>query len=143
MSVSIFSGLWDFRSLWTILPVSARVYLFVLLCLAVYAVTKMLRIALDPRKKADTRLEKRGPEIALFRINQCFQLTLLIFGVILSDLLFSSARALEWHLIADPDVVPAFDAPAAFAVIVLLTHCVLFCLMWFTRERIRAIWPSL
>src|SRR5262245_26082421 len=143
MPVSIFSVTWDFRSFWTILPLAARLYLFVLFCLLLYALPRLIHLAMQPKEDGTHEATDRY-QGTVFRISQCFQLMLLIFGVIESDLLFSGARALELQMQAyarrvDLDVLPAFDGPTGFAVIVLLAHSVLFCLMWFTRERVRAV----
>ena len=57
-------------------------------------------------------------------------LYLLLFGAIVSDMAFSSARALEFERLVDVDASPAFDGLTGFAFVIFLTFFFLFSFLW-------------
>ena len=119
--------------LWYVLPWPARAYLFLLLCSTV-AIT-LVAISVWRRSQ---RLEMNAAGLAqiasLIRLTshlrQFLLLLFLVFSVIVTDMVFESARALELASHMDVDAAPAFDEPTAFAFVVLGQFLFLFSLLW-------------
>ena len=137
--MSILSGSWDLRSLWTTLHFLARVYLVVFVGMGFLAIGATVRILTSLRS-----IPPPAAEIGRFRriisnMRQALNLLLLAFGVILSDMLFTGARALERAKHFDIDAVPPFDGPCAFAFVVLLESFFLVALLWYARSQADAV----
>ena len=132
--MSILSGPWDFRSLWATLPFFARVYLMVLVGMGFLAIAATVRVL--------TSLRTIPPpaEIGRFRriianLRQALNLLLLGFGIILSDMVFTGAHALERARHFDIDAVLPFDGPCAFAFVVLSMSFFVVAVLWYAGSR--------
>jgi hypothetical protein len=120
---------WDLRSLWLILPLLSKIYLFFLFAASIFSVATLVRIALKPTTpRALPRLKN---------LRQFHLWLFLLFGVCLTNQLFTTFREVKW-LACTPsaDVVDPIDGISAFSLVALLTLLLLHSLQWLVTFRL-------
>lgn len=124
---------WDLRSLWSALPWSARAYLFLLLCSTVAIILVAITVWRRARRQemnAAGVAELASRKRLTFHLRQFLFLQFLVFGVIVTDMVFASFRAFEYSMHVDVDGPSPFDGPITFAFVVLSYLLFLFSLLW-------------
>ena len=136
---------WDLRLFWALLPFVARVYLLVLVCTSFVTLCVAIKICRSLRNRAqDGALES---VMARFRntishLRHSFALLLLAFGILVSDMVFQSARDLASFRHVDVDAAPPLDGPAGLGLIVFAAFFVLFCLLWYAKFKTHSVFAS-
>jgi hypothetical protein len=121
---------WDFRALWTSLPLLSKLYLVVLLIAASYSTAMLLKIIF--------RRLPSGARSRLENLQQLHMWLLLLFGVCFADQVFATFRSVSrWAVSLSAASVDVFNPAVAFAFVTLLALLVLHSLEWFTSFRIR------
>jgi hypothetical protein len=120
---------WDFRALWTCLPLLSKLYLLVLLVASSFSTAMLLKIIFRPVPSPHSRLEN---------LQQLHLWLLFPFGVCFVDQVFSTFRAIG-RSVASLSAATAdiFDPAVAFAFTTCCILLALHSLQWFTAFRTR------
>ena len=140
--MSLLSVSWDLRVFWASLPMAAHVYLLLLTSTGFVTLCVTIKICLSLRNHPHDRVPESNMvrfRNAIFHLRRAFGLLLLAFGVLLSDMIFQSARALERYRHLDVDAGPPFDGPAGLSFIVFTAFFAIFCLLWYVEFKIQSL----
>ena len=141
--MNLLSQSWDFRALWTILPLQTKLFLFCLFLTAIYMGFSLPIIYLQSRSALSKSTEPLHPRF-LRRIHNLRQLHftfLLVFGVTLTDEIFRSLRAYENSKSSLSALTAAgvADPVLAFAYCCFIIFTFLHLLQWLVSDRLEKV----
>jgi hypothetical protein len=137
---------WDFRSLWSTLPLQTRVYLLCLLAAAILSGISLSQTFVRLRKLQNSTPESEAEgsyrclAARLHSLRQLHFLLLLLFGVLLTDEAFRTIRSFTYSRmsIGAPSVTELSAPLLVFAFLVLFVVAFLHCLQWFVSSRLES-----
>lgn len=144
----IFTGHWDVRLFWGVLPVTAKFYLFFLLIAAahtMYFLTRTLsrlhRLPKDAPCSNKTHLRLSLIELTngMENLRQFHGLLFLLFGVFFTDEMFATLQGIRLSAASLSGArMDIFEAPTAFAFIVFVVLVFLHALQWIVAARLQS-----
>lgn len=142
--MSLLTTSWDFRLLWTVLPIQTRGYLLCLFAAAIYSGISLRKTFIRIRRLpgimpgAEAEAFYRSISARLRNLRQLHFLFLLLFGLFLTDEAFRAERAHMYSRmsLACVSFNQLLDPLLCFAFVVLLVLTILHALQWFVASRL-------
>jgi hypothetical protein len=145
----IISVPWDFRSLWAILTLTAKLYVFCLLAGAAYSAYTLARVAFGLRQivkhsslteenSATVRLNKMAARVQASR--QLHTMLFLLFGICCANEVFATLRTSQHSSMSlSAASIDVFEPVTAFTFFVFAVLLALHSFQWAIAHRLRSM----
>ena len=137
LNPSLFSVHWDLRAIWHILTVVAQLYLIGLFGTAAVMIVRIARTLWSLKQVRRYSSQEVATTLArlassMHSLRQFLALALLIFGVVLTNEIFASLRAVQFSFmsLSEYHLRKALEVPTAFAFFSLSIFACLHALQW-------------
>jgi hypothetical protein len=139
---------WDFRLLWAVLTITAKIYILCLLTGALFSTYSLARIAsrfrqltkhLSSADKKETRLRLKAMTTQIQTLRQFHTLLLLLFGVCCANEVFATFRAIRYSSMSlSAARLEVFEPVAAFVFFVFIVLLFLHAFQWAVAHRLQS-----
>jgi hypothetical protein len=145
----ILSVPWDFRSLWAVLTLTAKLYAFCLFAGAAYSTYSLARVAfglrqivkhssLTEKNSARVRLNKMAARVQASR--QLHTMLFLLFGICCANEVFTTLRTSQHSSMSLSAVrIEVFEPVTAYAFFVFAVLLALYSFQWAIAHRLRSM----
>jgi hypothetical protein len=128
---------WDFRALWSVLTITARLYFVCLLVAAGYAVIVLIR-ALSHTKDLHKTSLPIGTARSIDNLRQLILLMFFVFGAVFANEIFATIRSIKLSTASLSALgIEAFEPCMGFAFVVFCVLAALHTCQWIASGRVR------